>query len=270
MSLRSAVAGLAVAIMVAGCGHASPPEASKPPERWPSNLQELHFVWSAEPGIDLLTGPAVIARAYTESSMIAFWGGSLDYLYPGFDHAVAQNQPVGSPRSTIALWPEPETDPTPVVGTAQEHILRIDRNGRDVAVVTCYWTWGLALQQPNGQYQIGAVKPGAYAGVFANRINLLAPTEQGVLPPQRGPSTYPLVDVFGAWRVVGSLEPMGSTDALPEWPERTQDYETCAAKAPTPVERREFLTTGDHPRSEFPTLPAYPGWPPQTQQDPKK
>jgi hypothetical protein len=265
VSLRSAVAGFSAAMLIAGCSHANPPENAKPPERWPTNLSELHFVWSAEPGIDLLTGPAVVARAYTESSMIAFWGGSLDYLYAGFDHAVDHNQPVGSPRSTIALWPEPDTDPTPVVGTAQEHILRIDRNDRDIAVVACYWTWGTALRQPDGQYRIRTASPGPYSGVYVNRVNLLAPASPEEVPPQRGPSNYPLVDVFGGWRVVGSLEPNGRTDTLPEWPQYAQDLDACAAKAPTPVERRVFLTTGDHPRSEFPTLPAYPGWPPQTQ-----
>jgi hypothetical protein len=250
-----------VAVLVAGCTAQPTATAPRPPDRWPANLSEFHFVWTAEPGIDLLTGPAVIARAYTESSLLASFGGSLDYLYPGFNHAVDKNQPVGSsPRSTIALWPEPDLDPTPTVGTAQEHILRIDQRGRDVAVVSCYWTVGTALQQSNGQYRIKG-NPPPYTGVYVDRVNLRAPAEPQVLPPQRGPSNYPFVDVFGQWRVTGSLHPMGSTDLQPEWPEYTQDLDACTTKSPESLERRESLTSADRPRSDFPTLPSSPGWP---------
>ena len=37
---------------------------------WPESLQDLRFRWTAEPGIDLLTGPAVPLRAYLESHRI--------------------------------------------------------------------------------------------------------------------------------------------------------------------------------------------------------
>jgi hypothetical protein len=258
---RPFLISLVMAVLMAGCAAHPTVTPPSPPNRWPANLSEFHFVWTAEPGIDLLTGPAVIARAYTESSLLASFGGSLDYLYPGFDRAVDKNQPVGAaPRSTIALWPEPDPEPTPSVGTAREHILRIDQKGNDVAVVSCYWTVGTALQQSNGQYRIKG-NPPPYTGVYVNRVDLQAPPAPQGLPPQRGPSSYPLTDVFGRWRVIGSLHPAGSTDLQPEWPEYTQDLDACTAKSPEPLERREYLTSADRPRSDFPTLPASPGWP---------
>lgn len=257
--------GLITAALIAGCTAQPNPTADKLPDRWPATLSDFHFVWTAEPGIDLQAGPAVVARAYTESYLVASFGGSLDYLYPGFDRAVDKNQPVGSaPRSTIALWPEPDPDPTPRVGTAQEHILRIDQTGRDVAVISCYWTVGTALAQPNAQYRIKG-NPPPYTGVYVNRVDLQTPPAPQVLPPQRGPSNYPFIDIFGQWRVIGSLHPAGSTDLQSEWPEYTQDLDACTTKSPEPLDRREYLTSADRPRSDFPTLPASPGWPAQSQ-----
>lgn len=46
-----------------------------------------------------------------------------------------------------------------------------------------------------------------------------------------------------------------------EWPAELADATTCVDKAPDPVERRLYLLNGAHPRSDFPTLPPYPGWP---------
>lgn len=39
------------------------------------------------------------------------------------------------------------------------------------------------------------------------------------------------------------------------------DYQACSDKEPDPLQRREFLRSGVHPGLDYPTLPAYPGWP---------
>jgi hypothetical protein len=39
------------------------------------------------------------------------------------------------------------------------------------------------------------------------------------------------------------------------------DHQACQDKEPDPLQRREFLRSGVHPRSDYPALPAYPGWP---------
>lgn len=259
----------AMTIVVAGCSKAAPPsEPAKQPQQWPAMMSEVHFVWSAEPGIDLLTRPAVIVRAYQESLSAASFGGSNDYLYPGFDRAVDHNQPVGYPRSTLGLWPELNFPlKRPAVGTNGEHLLRVVRNGRNVTAVVCRWAWGVAQRHTNGLYESGTVGTGPATGLELTRLSLVAPDDPVAdeLSPQQGPSVFALTDVFGGWRVVGKLRATDSIGAGPEWPEFGQDLDACSARAPETVERRKLLTSGEHPRSDFPTLPAYPGWPVESQ-----
>lgn len=258
--------------LVSSCGHAATPSAPpKQPERWPPTLSDLHFVWTAEPGIDLLSQPVVALRAYTESKALVASGGSLDYLYPGFNRAVEPNAPpnMGNPYSTLSRYPEPGGDGKRLAGTALNHVLRIAETGRDVTVILCNWTYGAAWQQRDGMYRIQTPNAGATAALVVERISLLAPADRNldVLAPQKGPSPYSLIDVFGGWKIVGSLwafNTKGFTQEWKEWPEFPQDQAACADRAPVSVERREYLTSAERPRSDFPTLPSYPGWPVET------
>ena len=262
-----AIAAILVSI-TAGCSHTSPQRATNgPPERWPANLSELHFVWTAEPGIDVLAQPAVVVRAYIESRLLVSFGGSEDYLYPGFDRAVARNRPVGSPTSTVGVWPDPGRAEKPLVGTSIVHILRLAQRGRDVTAVACRWAYGSAWLQSDGKYRIESASAGPTTGLIMERVNLVAPPDPSAtdLPPQKGPSQYAITDVFGGWRVVGRLQAFTQIDAGPEWPEFGEDQAACAAQAPESIERREYLTSADRPRSDFPTLPASPGWPAESQ-----
>jgi hypothetical protein len=243
-------------------GVAPEPEADPDAGRWPALNSDLTYVWSAEPGIDLLSGPAVIVRAYFESVMIADESGDEKLLYPGFDRAVANEADI-KPGS-LQLWPAlGGAYGKERVGTMRDHVLRITNEGPNTEVVVCHWTWGIATLQENGTYWSGSENPGPDAGVNAMRFILLPPavaTQQ--LPPQRGPSKYPFDDVFGGWRVTGKLIEGQSLPNQEEfWPEFQQDSEACVAKAPESAERRMFLKGGEHPRSDFPTLPPYPGWP---------
>ncbi|CAN5513772.1 hypothetical protein BH11ACT7_BH11ACT7_27940 [soil metagenome] len=260
-------AGVLVAVIATGgCGFEAhlPSPATEPLPRWPVFKADLSFVWSAEPGIELLSGPAVIVRAYFESTMNASSAGSNDYLYPGFDHAVPADENAAEPGS-INLWPEigfPTT--APWVGVTRDHLLRITDRGSTIHAVNCHWTWGAAKLQPSGRYVNGPWEPDRDAGVSVMRFTLVPPPsgENTTLPPQEGPSKFPVDDVFGDWKVIGKLNqstPPATLDR--EWPEYRQDLEACITKAPESGERRIFLTTGEHPRSDFPTLPPYPGWP---------
>ncbi|WP_099024135.1 hypothetical protein [Mycolicibacterium palauense] len=267
-SRLTAAVAMATAL-ITGCGHSTTPgQSAKPPERWPTTLSDLHFVWTAEPGIDLLTQPVVVVRAYIESRTLVRFGGSLDYLYPGFDRAVEPDLPaaVGNPLSTVGRWPEPGGDGKRLVGTDLRHVLRIAQNGRNVTAVACFWTYGAAWQQPDGRYRIGTVHTGPTTALSVERISMLAPADDSAdtLPPQKGPSPYPYTDVFGGWRVIGQLQAVGPNGAGPEWPEFPQDQAACAARAPASIERREYLTSAPRPRSDFPTLPSEPGWPVET------
>jgi hypothetical protein len=100
-------------------------------------------------------------------------------------------------------------------------------------------------------------------GIFAERVTLVAPADDATLPPQQGPSPAPSTDVFGDWQITGylhALSEMGPEfDA--QWPTYEADINDCVAKAPDPPERRDFLVTGVHPRADFPSTPATPGWP---------
>jgi hypothetical protein len=230
--------------------------------RWPALNSDLAYLWSAEPGIDLLSSPAVVVRAYFESVTIAGEAGDEELLYPGFASAVA-NEAETEPGS-LQLWPGLRgAYGKERVGTMRDHILRVNDKGSNVEAVVCHWTWGMATLQENGTYWSGDEDPGPDAGVNTMRFTLLPPTETNQqLPPQRGPSKYPFDDVFSGWRVIGklnSIQPIPNQEEF--WPEFQQDSEACVAKAPESAERRMFLKGGEHPRSDFPTLPPYPGWP---------
>lgn len=271
LALRPLAESVCAAVILVGCGHTTAPAdtpIAKPREHWPPNMSDANFTWTADPGIDVTAQPAAALRAYIESRLLVSFGGSLDYLYPGFDQAVAPDRPAGSkPASAVALWPTPGKGDGRLVGTERSHILRMDQSGREITAVVCRWAWAAAWQQPNGMYRINTLKTGAATGIVINRITLTSPAEQqpGEVAPQRGSSRYATTDVFAGWRVIGNLDDLLVGAGDPEWPEFDQDLNACASRAPDSAERREYLTAADRPRSDFPTLPASPGWPAQTQ-----
>ncbi|BBY58944.1 hypothetical protein MSAR_20800 [Mycolicibacterium sarraceniae] len=198
------------ATVLCGCDNTTVGQSPKQPERWPAILADSTFVWSAEPGIDLLTQPIVAVRAYSESLVLAEITGSNDYLYPGFDHAVKSEKPADYSHYSLHLWPElsyPKKDPE--VGSSRQHVLRVAQDGQDVSVVMCTWDWGLAVEKPSGLYAtLGSWRPPS-ADIGVQLLRLEAPAGSPVpdTPPQKGPSRYALTDVFGQWRIVGRLSP---------------------------------------------------------------
>ena len=263
-SIRIVAAAFCAGALVAGCRSAptapSPSAAPAPTGPWTGLLADYRVVWSAEPGIDLLTEPAVVVRAYEESAIGGLTSGSADFLYPGFDHAVPRDAPPPAPK-----WPVAEKPAAyPQVGTDRYHILRIEPSGANVIVVYCDWAYGIAEDLGGGKYGAHSPsEPPAYDGVFAGWF-LLTPPPNGStpLPPQKGPAPAPADDVFGGWRVAQRLPGLpGDTRVPAEWPTMIDDVNTCEATAPDPPERRLSLTHGTHARSDFPTLPAFPGWP---------
>lgn len=262
---------LALCLFVAACGPRHPQHPAATPSKvpWTGTLAENRVVWSAEPGIDLLTGAAVVVRAYVESVYLAEDTGDIGNVYPGFARAVPPNAPEGKPDSARDRWPDtdhPVRDRT--VGTARYHLLRLDTAGRQATAVLCYWTYAEALDLGNGTYGRRSNAPATdpAAGIGLRRVALTAPKDPPAtpLPPQKGPAPAPADDVFGGWQVDGYI----TADAAmkqnlnpAEWPSEQADAQACMDKAPDPVERRLFLLSGAHPRSDFPTVPPYPGWP---------
>ncbi|BBX10331.1 hypothetical protein MAIC_51340 [Mycolicibacterium aichiense] len=266
----TAIAAL-TSTVISGCDNTTATPPTKQSERWPAVLSESTFVWSAEPGIDLLAQPIVTLRAYFESLVLGETSGSNDYLYPGFDHAVEREKPAEYSHYSLHLWPElgfPKESPE--VGSSRLHVLRVADDGQGVTTVMCTWDWGIATQSAEASYQALGSWRGPQTGVGVQRVRLT--TSVGSPPPttrpQSGPSRYPSLDVFDNWRVVGRLSNSAPSDTVgpgTQWPEYQQDLAACVTLAPEPVERRQFLTTGEHPRSDFPTLPSYPGWPLESQ-----
>ena len=242
-------------------GQAERPEVARP---WTGLTADVRAVWSAEPGIDLLTAPAVVVRAYIESYYQAKDLGNIDVAYPGFTKAVTPNPPQGDPPIDHP-WPDTsEPAPYPIQGTDKYRILRIDTSGAEVTAVVCdYSTYTSAFSQSDGTF--GYVPGAADDGVGVLLITMSSPTKPAKpIPPQRGPSAAPTTDVFNGWLVKGFLS--GSQFLLddptpPQWPTKAADAQACRDRAPDPAERRKFLRRGTHPRSDYPTLPPYPGWP---------
>ena len=197
-------------------------------------------------------GPALVIRAYQESYFVASQMGSDDYLYPGFAHKVGPNKPSTAPPSTQDRWPATSHPaPHPIVGTERWHTLRIDTGGQDVTSVVCDWSlYTRSYELGHGNYSYTGQNHGA--GVDALWISMTAPAAAPTppLPPQKGPALASVDDVFGGWRINGSLAAFGGV-ASPEWPSASADVDACAAKAPVPLDRRTALRNGNHPRSDL-------------------
>jgi hypothetical protein len=255
-TFTAATAVMLSVLFSAGCRSDAAQQAA--PAGWPEELRNFSFVWTAEDGIDLSTGPTVPVRAYIESFFLGELTGSDKYLYPGFGGAVDEKLRPG------------ESSPGPDwVGTQTNHLLSLDRSDSDVTAIGCMYTYNAA--SPHGQdkqgqdeYEAQAVPPGAPgAGITAFKVTLTAPPKpSGPSDPQTGSARTPFDDVFGGYKVTGYFGGYVSTkgpDSI--WPEYQQSTDECIAKAPDPVERRKYLSTNYLSRSEFPTLPASPGWP---------
>ena len=253
---------LCLALVVASCTRNEPKQPSPaPPAGWPSELSDFSFTWTAEPGINLTTdGAAIAARAYVESFFLAVITENDDYLYPGFGDAVEPDQSAGPP-GTRELHPKlGDSEPDVYIGTVRHHVLSIARSDRDVALAACAFTYGSAIQGPDGTYS--AIVGDAFApapGIYPMRIGLRAPEDvHAALPPQQGPSRTPFDNVFGGWKIT-SLQ--GGFLSTSRWADYDRDRATCIAKADGSPGSHRVHPHVPSPRSDFPTLPAIPGWP---------
>jgi hypothetical protein len=225
-------------------------------------LNDLTVTWTAEQGIDLTTGAPVVVRAYIESYILAFLTDDEKFLYPGFRDAVDANVSGGS-SGEKALWPKPHSVTT-WVGTARHHLLRITQSGRDVTVLGCAYQYGTGRYEGRGRGGFKANGAGSQpnSGIEPLRITLQAPeNEDSQLPAQRGSSRAPFTNVFDGWRVTGHE---GGYFATGPWADASEETQECVSRAEGPPESRDFEPWQEYPRSDFPTLPATPGWPDKT------
>lgn len=251
---------LSLTLAVVGCTRDAPKEPAPPaPAGWPLSLESFSFVWTAGPGIDLVTdGAAIASRAYVESYLLAVITENEKYLYPGFDDAVEPNQ---SGRGTDKLRPElGVSEPDIYIGTVRHHVLSITRSNREVTLTACAFMFGSAIEEPDGSYS--AIVGDAFVpspGIYPMRIGLRAPEDtQSKLPPQEGPARAPFDDVFAGWKITSQ---QGGYLSRSRWPDYDRDRATCIAIAEGLPGSQRVYPHVPSPSSEFPTLPANPGWP---------
>lgn len=235
-------------------------------ERWSGLIGDLRTQWTAEPGIDLFSGPAVPVRAYLESRWLAQWAGNLDYAYPGFADAVPPNANDAANLGAAQRRPVVDTHlDAPFIGNDQFHIMSISGSVHLTATI-CNFNYSVSKPNQDGTvYSLARAQTREPRGIFAEQIFLTAPSTPAnpPLPPQEGPAAAPAVDVFGGWQIVGNLSAIsvGLPGFDAAWPTYDTDTAKCVAKAPDPPARIAFLINGNHPRSDFPTSPPSPGWP---------
>jgi hypothetical protein len=182
--------------------------------------------------------------------------GTLDVTYPGFAKAVSHR----SSNSDTLSDPWPETTyptPRPIVGTERFHLLRFEITNSSVDSYVCSYGEYTTAYDLGGEF--GYQPGGLDDGVALRKISLTAPENPTHLAPQRGPARAPSTDVFDGWKITAMLRSEAQDD--PRWPTLESDMQACRDRAPDPIERRKFLRQGKHPRSDYPTLAPYPGWP---------
>ncbi|EFV12453.1 hypothetical protein [Segniliparus rugosus] len=238
-----ALSALAASLaLLAGC--ATGPSAPRPPApagdglyRLPEQFKDLRFVWTAEPGVDLVNGPMVPIRAYEESVLLRVWSGREQGAYLGFDRAVPlKGWHEGDPTEWLDLRPhiprnldsaskeEKEEFETAHGGVGFEHVLTLapTEDGGWAAVV-CFGGYSLLYKQPDGKWSQrkwwNPSNPGVedspeqappdagWGGVY--RISVKAgqasPPSASKQSAQEGPLPAPQGDVFADWTVTGRI-----------------------------------------------------------------
>jgi len=272
-----------------GCRAEQPPAPTFP--NWPQSLADFRFRWAAEPGIDLVAGPAVPLRAYLESYRI--WNFTQDprSVYPGFDRAVPEALPPKSNSSTrnelVDIRPLPGAElfgpPGPIFGNEDFHILELTPIEGGYRAYVC-----------DGMYSIfrEASKQGDKRGKYVSVIDYDARTLLGDIgglkvwrveltdsPPvagapamataaQRGPGPAPVDDVFGPWRISGASDDSWGTlitlESVPFGrPGGVDRISECSDRMPQWRTERDAIikrVLDTPPTAE----PASPGWPSST------
>jgi hypothetical protein len=285
------IAVIAATSVYSGCHTQSsetPPTANTAPGQlypnWPPLLNDFRFHWTAAPGIDITTGPAMVVRAYLEAYNTAWFTLNPDNVFPGFHRVTPENQnPVGDflwqlvhIRPLGRGYTKTAKDARPHFGYQALHFLELTPIANGFRAVVCsgdYAHFVESTARPGKFVSIGANEETAQpdgeddSGVYPTQIDLtqrdprIAPNP----PPQRGPAPAPDQDVFGDWFFTGASSSYwgpSNDRAAGDFPP-PELKNRCETAMPTPRSERLAMMTGfkDQPP---PHGDAIPGWPLQT------
>ena len=247
--LRKPLLAIAASICVlAGCTHSQPPQPQQQFANWPSDMDGVRIRWSAEPGIDLLTGAAIPVRAYLESWIVGFLSRvPSEKLYPGFERAVPDD-----------IRPDKvETRKKgPFYGTEYFHILALNPVQNGYRAYVCEGRYNVFHPTVSIPGKYVSLDDGAY--ILADtirpwRVDLSKRPGNEVTAPQKGTLPAPVQDVFGGWHIDDGtgLEGDEYNRYFPECWRHSMPH--------TADQRKQIITTllDSPPKPE----PAVPGWP---------
>ena len=279
-----------VALTACGATEEAAPPSESMFANWPNQLEGFRFRWTAEPGIDLLSGPAVPLRGYLESHRIGDLTGDAEDAYPGFSRAVPHpGKPKDDARTDLPYevrYIQPGTD-FPAVGfrtlppdvrfygNEYFHILELSptEDGDGYRAYVCDGRYNIFYGTDTGPfeplYPAGESSPDSEISEI--RVWRVEFTDHPVLPTpdappavttsQKGPSPAPLGDIFGPWQITGahnggSWGPRGSA-TYDGWEERRKQ---CRDLMPHNAAQRQQIYSSTLNTPPIPE-PAVPGWP---------
>ncbi|MFD6897490.1 hypothetical protein ACFWB0_23480 [Rhodococcus sp. NPDC060086] len=259
------ISGVMTILMLASCSQDSPSGSvdttvEQSQYQPPAQVRNATYLWSAEPGIDLLDDRGRLIRAAYEAMIISSYGG-LHVTYPGFVDALDLEFALGiGTRSDQSL-----------AGTARAHILQITETNTGFKATVCSQLSKFAIRWPDGGYRISNFS-GMEEYVEFNHVVYDAhnprldprrvlghrwPTTQTAVPgtndgePYDGPQwSAPTEDLFSD---SGFTITFGAD--LGETMHRCEDWGR-GIEPDVPAEGSETIRSPIPPK----TLPAYPGW----------
>lgn len=218
----------------------------------PDRLRDVTMVWSAEPGVDLLSAEGTLIRASEESFVIGLMLG-LDYAYLGF--AKSSGSPGGG---GILGGFRDDTGQGPFAGTIHGHIQQIIPIVGGFDVLSCVLAVGLD-RQIDGKYVPSRLTGGEGSEQRSRFVRTGEPAT--VTSPTPLPSASP--DLLH-WQAPSGNEFIGwEIDGFIDLDSATSKNGRCIPWAKSlypdaPVEIPRDAYARDTPP---PVLPAYPGWP---------
>lgn len=236
---RIMLALCAIVALVSACVSDAPPTADPAQSvyRPPAEVRDATIVWSADPGIDLYSGQAALARAAYEAHFVG-WTTHVYPTYPGYDDALIRRN---------GFRPEPTAHRGKNFGTMQVRMQEIRGTDTEFVAELCLLNSGLMYQAGDLYRGRRGIEYSAWeVSVKAAVDNPAWPVTEPAPAPDRMHWQAPTYDVFTGWTVEFNFS-RRDTRCDP-WlfsidPTLPEKYETFDSSTPPSV------------------LPAYPGWP---------